>query len=165
MGQGDSMLEEDRLIEKFAKIEALFARPATEGERIAASSALERIRQRLRQLESSERAVEFRFSLADIWSRSLFIALLRRYGLSPYRYPGQRRTTVMAKVTKTFVNETLWPEFRQLNETLRGYLDEVTQRVIAEAICRDVTDAEERTAQPGAELGAEAPAQNAPAQM
>lgn len=147
------VLEEERLIEKLHKIEALFARPATDGERVAAGNALERIRKRLRQLELAEPAIEFRFSLPDTWSRSLLIALLRRYGLKPYRYPGQRRTTVMVKVTKTFVDETLWPEFQQLNATLRGYLDEVTQRVIAEAIYRDVSDAEERGAQTGKERG------------
>lgn len=139
--------EEDSLIEKLRKIEALFARPGTEGERVAAGNALDRIRTRLRQLEQVERPIEYRFGLPDAWSRSLFIALLRRYGLQPYRLRGQRRTTVMCKVTRSFVEETLWPEFQQLNHTLRHYLDEVTQRVIAEAIHRDSTDAEERPAQ------------------
>jgi len=32
----DEVLEEERLIEKLHKIEALFARPATDGERLAA---------------------------------------------------------------------------------------------------------------------------------
>jgi hypothetical protein len=148
MSSEDSRLaEEDSLIEKLRKIEALFARPGTEGERVAADNALERIRARLRQLEQVERPIEYRFSLPDGWSRSLFIALLRRYGLQPYRLWGQRRTTVMCRVTRGFVDETLWPEFQQLNGTLRHYLDEVTQRVIAEAIHRDSTDAEERPAQ------------------
>lgn len=77
------------------------------------------------------------------------MALLRRYGLKPYRYRGQRRTTVMTKVTKSFVDQTLWPEFQQLNATLRGYLDDVTKRVIAEAIWGDVSDAEERSTTAG----------------
>ena len=72
------MREEERLIETLQKIEALFARPATEGERIAAGNALERIRQRLKQLELIEKPVEYRFTLSDAWSVSLFIALLRR---------------------------------------------------------------------------------------
>jgi len=141
--------EEDRLVEKLRKIESLFARPSTDGERVAAGNALERIRARLRQLEASEPPVEYRFSLADAWSQSLFIALLRRYGLKPYRYPGQRRTTVMTRVTRSFVNDTLWPEFEQLNETLRAHLAEVTQRIIAQAICPDVTEAEVRPAPTG----------------
>lgn len=141
------MLEEEQLIAKLRKIEALFARPGTEGERNAAGSARERIRQRLEQLESAEKPVEYRFTLPDAWSKSLFIALLRRYELLPYRYRGQRRTTVMVKATNSFVKETLWPEFVELDETLRRYLTEVTQRVIAEAIHRDITDVEERSEQ------------------
>ena len=153
---GGNLREEDRLIDKLQKIEALFARPGTEGERIAAGNALQRIRARLKQLELSEPATEHRFSLPDAWSRALLIALLRRYDLQPYRYRGQRRTTVMAKVTRRFVEETLWPEFLQLNATLRGYLDEVTQRVITEAIWSDAADAEERAAPPGSDRGAAA---------
>lgn len=136
--------EEARLIEKLRKIERLFARTEVAGERAAAESALERIRERLDQLARSEPAVEFRFSLPDAWSKSLFLALLRRYGLAPYRYRGQRRTTVMVRVARSFVDQTLWPEFRELDATLRDHLDSVTRRIIATAIHGDVRDAEER---------------------
>lgn len=146
--------EEDRLIEKLRKIEALFARATSAGERAAAESARDRIRGRLEQLEKSERAVEYRFSLPDGWSKSLFMALLRRYDIKPYRYSGQRRTTVMARVTRTFAEEVLWPEFRELNETLRAHLESVTTRVIAQAIHGDQADAEER---PGQEPKARSP--------
>jgi len=146
--------EEARLVEKLRKIEGLFARAASAGERAAAESARDRIRQRLEQLEKSERAVEYRFSLPDAWSKSLFIALLRRYGIEPYRYSGQRRTTVMARVTRTFAEEVLWPEYQQLNATLRAHLESVTQRVIARAIHGDQADAEER---PGQEPKARSP--------
>ena len=93
-----------------------------------------------------ERAVEFRFSLPDAWSRSLFVALLRRYGVEPYRLRGQRHTTVTAKVTRTFVDEILWPEFRELNQTLRDHLQSVTARVIEQAIHRDGRELRERDA-------------------
>ncbi len=136
--------EEERLVEKLRKIEALFARSTTPGERVAAENAGERIRQRLRQLERVERAIEYRFTVADGWSKQLFIALLRRYGVRPYRYRGQRRTTVMAKVTRSFVSDVLWPEFQQLDATLRAHLDSVTKRVIATALHGDDSDVEER---------------------
>lgn len=138
------MKEEDRLIEKLRKIEALFAQPGTEGERLAAGAALERIQSRLEALQRSESSIEYRFTMADSWSQMLFHALLRRYGLKPYRYRGQRRTTVMVKVARSFVDETLWPEFKELSATLREHLDEVTSRIISTAIYRDVSDAEER---------------------
>ena len=140
------MHDEAALIAKLQKIEALFARPGTDGERVAAGIARDRIRDRLRQLERTEAPVEFRFSLPDGWSRALLAALLRRYGLVPYRYRGQRRTTIMAKVTRTFVQDTLWPEFRQADAILHQYLHEVTESVISKAISGDLTDVEERAA-------------------
>jgi len=75
-------------------------------------------------------------------SRKLFIALLRRYELKPYRYRRQRRNTVMVRVPRSFVDQTLWPEFLELSRVLEAYLDEVTRRVIAEAVHDDDTDEE-----------------------
>jgi hypothetical protein len=138
------MSQEARLIEKLRRIEALFARPGTEGERDAAERARERILARLREVEREDPAVEFKFSLADQWSRRLFIALLRRYGITPYRIRGQRRTTIMARISKRFVDETLWPEFQALQATLQDYFDEFTSRIIGEALHGDSRDAEER---------------------
>ena len=136
--------EEQQLIAKLRKIEALFARPGTEGERRAAESASSRIRARLTALEDKEPAVEFRVSLADAWSRSLFIAVLRRHGLRPYRYHGQRRTPVMVRVMKSYVDATLWPEFLQLQTVLHEHFEAVTKRVIAQAIGAEEGDVELR---------------------
>ena len=138
------MTEEQQLIEKLQRIEGLFAGATTPGERTAAANALERIRQRLEDTKRVDPPVEYRFSLADMWSRRLFVALLRRYGIRPYRYYRQRHTTVMADVPARFVDETLWPEFEELDETLRGYLEEITNRVISEVVCTDSSEAEVR---------------------
>lgn len=135
----DPVDDEQRLIEKLRRIEALFARPGTDGERTAAASAAERLRARLRETVQVQvdPPVEYQFSMPDAWSRRLFMALLRRYGVEPYRYHSQRRTTVMARVSQRFVDEILWPQFDQLNRTLRTHLGQVTERVVAEAVCGD----------------------------
>ncbi len=135
-------MDEQNLIEKLRRIEALYAGATTPGEQIAAANAQERIRERLRILQGQNLVVEYRFSLADMWSRKLFLALLRRYELKPYRRHGQRYTTVMVRVPKKFLDETLWPEFGELNRTLQTYLDEVTDRVISQEICTDSSEAE-----------------------
>ncbi len=132
----------EQLLEKLRLIEALHVGAATEGERNAAASALERILERLRKAQQTDPPIEFRFGLRSEWSVRLLIALLRRYQLRPYRYPRQRHTTVMARVPRKFVNETLWPEFRELESTLRSYLAEVTERVIREAITADDSEVE-----------------------
>jgi len=136
-------LDEARLIEKLRAIEALHARPGSDGERVAAEGARERILERLRELAEADPPQEYRFSMPDMWSRRVFVALLRRYGIQPYRYRGQRYTTVMAKVSQGFVDETLWPEFEALSSTLRSYLDEVTNRVVGQVIHADVSEAAE----------------------
>jgi len=133
------------LREKLRKIEALFAGAGTHGERIAAEAALERVRARLADLQRRDPPIEMQFSLPDQWSRRLFLALCRRYGLEPYRLYRQRLTTVMLRAPKGFVEQVLWPEFRELNQALMQYLNDVTIRVIREAVHRDTSEAAEVT--------------------
>ena len=135
---------EQQLVEKLRRIEALHARPGSDGERQAAERARERIQARLKELEAEEPPIEIRFSLSDQWSRHLFVALLRRYGIRPYRYRGQRRTTVMARLNRRFVNDTLWPEFLELQSTLVAYFDTLTDRVIEQALEVKAGEAEEQ---------------------
>jgi tRNA nucleotidyltransferase (CCA-adding enzyme) len=135
------MREED-LLEKLRKIERLYAGAATPGEKEAAAEALSRIRQRLQTTAKAEKIIEYRFTLMDSWAKKLFLALLRRYDLRPYRYARQRRNTVMVRVPRRFVDETLWPEFLELSEVLKTYLEDVTNRVIAQAIHEDAGEEE-----------------------
>lgn len=137
------MVDEAILRGKLRKLEALFSGAGTPGERAAAEAGLERIRERLAELERSEPPVEMQFSMPDQWSRKLFLALCRRYGLKPYRLYRQRATTVMLRVPKRFVDQVLWPEFRELDASLARYLDEVTTRVIREEVHGDTSEAHE----------------------
>ncbi len=134
---------EGTLVEKLRKLEALHAGTSVDGEREAARRAAERIRARLADLRGRETDIEMRYSLADPWTRQLFVALCRRYGLVPYRHRGQRATTVMVRAPQTFHDNTLWPEYQALSEELRKHLAELTERVIREAIHDDVTEAAE----------------------
>ncbi|MEQ9123422.1 MAG: hypothetical protein RIM80_12750, partial [Alphaproteobacteria bacterium] len=76
---------------KLLKIEALFRRAGSPGERAAAQAAMSRLESRLQEGGGPE--VEMKFSLPDGWSVRLFVAVCRKHGLRPYRYPRQRRTT------------------------------------------------------------------------
>jgi hypothetical protein len=144
-------MDEATLRTRLERIEALFAGAATAGERMAAGEARRRILERLGRLARDNPAIEFRFTLGDVWARRVFLALLRRYGLRPYRLRGQRHTTVMVRAPKRFVEETLWPEFQQLADTLTAYLHEVTERVVAAALHGDSSDAAEVSGPAGLE--------------
>lgn len=136
------MASETDLFEKLEKIEALFAGAKTPGEKAAAGAAADRIRARLKQTERREKAVEIRFSLPDPWSRRLFCALCRRYGLRPYRYHRMKRQSIVVRAPSSFVDEVLLPEFKQLNEALTSHLAEITETVIRTAIHGETSEAE-----------------------
>ena len=143
------MSSEALLREKLRKIEALFAGAGTVGEKLAAEAALERVRAKLAEITKSDPLIETQFSLGDQWSRKLFLALCRRYGLQPYRLHRQRYTTVMLKAPSKFISEILWPEFQELDSALRHYLNDVTTRIIREEVHKDTGEAAEMTAPKG----------------
>jgi len=135
---------EQQLREKLRKIAALFEGAATSGERQAAAAAMERLRQALDAAVRTQPLPETKFSLADQWQRRLFTALCRRYGLEPYRYKRQRYTTVMVRAPRSFVDNTLWPEYLELQAALHSWLNQATDRIIREEVHRDAGEAAER---------------------
>jgi len=137
------MFLEGTLLEKLRKIEALYAGTTVAGEREAARRAAERIRERLAELRGREKDDVLVYSLPDPWNRRLFVALCRRYGLTPYRERGRRSSTVLVRAPATFQRGTLWPEFQALSNELETHLNALTERVIREAINDDVSDAPE----------------------
>lgn len=137
------MTPEQSLREKLRKIEALFAGAATEGERLAAGAAAERIRERLGQATGKEKEIEVKFSISDVWSRQLFVALCRRYGLRPFRYRRMHRQSIIIRAPKSFVEQVLWPEFEELSAALTDYLSEITEKVIREEVHGETGEADE----------------------
>ena len=138
------MTTEQQLREKLRKITALFEGAATAGERQAAAAAIERVRQALRGSVKAEPLPETKFTMSDQWQRRLFTALCRRYGLEPYRYKRQRRTTVILRAPRSFIDKTLWPEYLELQAALYSYLNEATERIIREEVFGDANEASER---------------------
>ena len=103
-------------------------------------AAIDRLKKSLAELPKSEPLVELQFKLPDRWQRRLFMALCRRYGLTPFRYKGQRFTSVMVKAPKSFIKETLWPEYLELSNSLDEYLNEATEKIIREELFVDSSE-------------------------
>lgn len=137
----------DELLEKIRKVEALFAGSDVAGEKQAAKSALERLQKQLGT--APEPPKEYKVSLPDPWKRQLFVALLRRHGIYPYRLPRQRRATVMLRVSPTLLDRVLWPEFLELSKLLHEYLEEATRDIISRGVHGDLSEAEEAPGLPG----------------
>lgn len=138
------MTTEQELRQKLRKIATLYEGATTAGERDAAAAALGRIRAALSAGEQVERSIEMSFRLPDRWNRRLFLALCRRYGLRPYRYPRQRYSTVVLRAPESFIRKTLLPEFEEISRALNEYLNEATERIIREEVFGDAGEAEEK---------------------
>ncbi|ACA19521.1 conserved hypothetical protein [Methylobacterium sp. 4-46] len=133
---------EERLRERLRKAESLFAGAATSGERDAAEAAVRRLRVRLAETARAEPPIELKLTVPDAWSARLLIALCRRYGLRPYRYPRQRRTTVMVRAPRSVFDAVVWAQFTALHEEMLAFFEETTERLIREAVYGDAADAE-----------------------
>jgi hypothetical protein len=135
-------LIEDQLRERLRKVEALFFGATSAGEREAAGAAAERLKAKLDEIGRQDPPVEMKFGLPDQWSVRLFIALCRRYGIRPYRYPRQRNTTIMVRAPRRFFEEVVWRQFSDVHTDLWIYFEQTTERLIREAIHADSADAE-----------------------
>ncbi|MGQ0686577.1 hypothetical protein [Bradyrhizobium sp.] len=140
---------EDQLRERLRKVEALYFGAATAGERDAAGAAAERLKAKLAEAGRGDPPVEMKLSLPDQWSVKLFIALCRRYGIRPFRYPRQHATTVMVKVSRGFFDTVVWPQFSGLHADMSLYFAQTTERLIRDAIHADTADAETRSERAG----------------
>lgn len=133
------MGQQDDIRKKLEKLEALFARGATAGERAAAGAALERLNSRL-DTDLQEEELEFQYSLPDAWAVKIFVALCRKHGVHPYRNPRQRRTTVMVKVRRSVFERTVLAEFNTLHSELVAYFKDTVDHLIADAMKSDGDD-------------------------
>lgn len=129
----------DDIRAKLEKLEALFARGATEGERVAAGAALDRLTSKLKDVPKEDE-VELKYSLPDSWAVRIFVALCRKHGVKPYRYPRQRRTTVMVRVLPDAFERTVMVEFKTLHRELVAYFQETVDHLIADAMKSDGDD-------------------------
>ena len=54
------------------------------------------------------------------------------------------RQTLIVKGPRSFIDQTLWPEFQDLSAALSAYLSEITEKLIREEVHGETSDAEER---------------------
>ena len=132
-------IEDDGLRARLAKLEALFRRAGTAGERAAAEAAITRLQGRLGK-DFDAAAIEMKFSFPDTWAVRLFVAVCRKHDLRPYRFPRQRRTTVMVRAPQSRFDAVVWREFSGLHTELEIYFGETVDHLIQTAMKSDGDD-------------------------
>ena len=124
------------LADKIRKIEALIAGTSNESERKAAELAKQRL-----QEKTAAQPIEYSIRTDGLWKKRLFMAICQKHGLSTYRYPGQKRTTTMVRVTKSFMDQVLWPEYTKHAQAFDTLASEIMTDLIAKI--HEVSDSDE----------------------
>jgi hypothetical protein len=78
--------------------------------------------------------------MGDRYVKKLFIALARKHGFRPYRYPRQKHTTVNLKGKKSYFDLVLWPEFLDLSDELAFFLEQVTHEIVRNVLSDDFSE-------------------------
>ncbi|PCH65634.1 MAG: hypothetical protein COC01_09460 [Bacteroidetes bacterium] len=128
--QESTLMPQDNILEKIRKIEALIKGGATEGERLAAIAAKQRVLEKYSGQTVDQGAVEYKLSTSDPWHKSLLMAICRKYELKPYRYHRQKYTTLMVKVNTEFLDKIIWPEYLRYSELLEDLVGDITEDLI-----------------------------------
>lgn len=114
------------LFDKLAKIEALIQRSSSEGERQAALFAKERVLTTFSERQANI-PIEYKVSVDSPWKKRLFVALCNKHGFKTYRYQRQKYTTTRLRISKSMMDEVLWPEFLRYSKILEELVEEIMQ--------------------------------------
>jgi hypothetical protein len=123
------------IADKIRKIEALIAGAKSDGERQAAKFAKARLQKKV-----VAKPVEFAVRLRSLWEKKLFTAICNKHGLRTYRFKGQKHTTAMVRLSKSFMDEVLWPEYKKYAKIL----DKLTNEILSDLISQ-IHSVEEET--------------------
>lgn len=114
------------LLEKIRKVEALIERAGTEGEKQSAIQARERL---LKSKHDEE--LEYTIHIQDMWHKKLFLAICHKHALKPYRYHRQKYTTAMVRISKSYLDTIVWPEYLKFAKILEELVEDITADVIS----------------------------------
>jgi hypothetical protein len=124
------MSDESKFIDRLRTIERRMAN-APDG--VDSNGVASAMRARLAAARVAESDSLQRCAMPDPWSRDLFVAVCRRYGVEPFHERGLRQTTVSIRVPASFLRDVLSPQAEQMARELDGYLNGFIDRVIGAA--------------------------------
>lgn len=115
----DVCMDEDLLVKKLQEVERSFGEAGAD----AARASLARWRER-------ETDIEFRVSVPSPTAQRVLLAWCLRYGLTAYRTPRQRKTTMCVRAPRGFMHEVMWPRVESMAALIERETTDAVTRVI-----------------------------------
>lgn len=115
-------MDEDALVEQLHHIERELAGGAAVG--------VEACRAELAAWRQREPDQEFRLSVPTPTAQRVLLGWCHRYGLTPYRTPRQRNTTVCVRVPRGFMHEVMWPRVEAMAHLIDRATADAARRIV-----------------------------------
>jgi hypothetical protein len=122
------MNTEQVLVDSFHSIELKHS-GLTEGG-AANEQPADRIRARVQEAATATDIQEMQCSTKYDWDALVLHALLKRYGIKPYRYRKQRRSTILVRVSRKVMHEVVWPIYCDVTAALAARFTTVTTSLL-----------------------------------
>jgi len=116
------------------QIEADHAGVTGDDDPLRAARVIDTIKARLADARSRAPEEQCSYAVRHDSEHILFCALCFRYGLKPFRRPRARTSTISVCAPRSFLDGTLWPLFNAMADELHRHLDDVTARVLHNAL-------------------------------
>lgn len=115
-------MDEDALVEQLHQIERQLVAGAAVG--------TEACRAELAAWRKREPDQEFRVSMPTPTAQRVLVGWCHRYGLTPYRKPRQRETTICVRVPRGFMQEVMWPRVDAMAHVIDQAAADAARRVV-----------------------------------
>lgn len=73
---------------------------------------------------------EFRLSVPTPTAQRVLLGWCHRYGLTPYRTPRQRNTTVCVRTPRGFMHEVMWPRVEAMAQLIDQATADAARRIV-----------------------------------
>jgi hypothetical protein len=118
----NAVMDEDALVSQLEQIERELARGGAVG--------VEACRAELAEWRAREPDQEFRLSVPTPTAQRVLVGWCHRYGLTPYRTPRQRKTTVCVRVPRGFMHEVMWPRVEAMAHLIDRATADAARRIV-----------------------------------
>jgi hypothetical protein len=118
----NARMDEEALVSVLQQIERELARGGAVG--------VEACRAELAEWREREPDHEFKLSVPSPAAQRVLLGWCHRYGLTPYRTPRQRKTTICVRVPRGFMHGVMWPRVEAMAIVIERAVADATRRIV-----------------------------------
>lgn len=98
---------------------------------------MEPFKKKLKDISHLEEIYEIIVNTKTDWNRQIFLALCEKYNLEPYRYKGEKKTTIKLETTMDFMENILWPDYKKFTKIYHKSMEDILKKCIEKILYKE----------------------------